>query len=104
MENYIRFTFYSHLYIQKKIVFTLFALYVFLLVLFVSIISTVIFVGKVRNSTSIYSSTNYYFTIRREACTIAISQVLVQASLDHQNYVKYVPTVFFLLCMYGLNK
>ena len=27
------------------------------------------------------------------ACTIAISQVLVQASLDHQNYVKYVQTV-----------
>ena len=96
LRVYIRFTFYSHLYTQKKIVFTLFALYVFLLVLFVSIISTVIFVGTFSNSTSIYNSNNDYCTIRshREACKIAISQVLVQASLDHQNYVKYVLTVF----------
>ena len=43
-----------HIYTHTKIVFTLFALYVVLLVLFVSISSTVIFVGKVSNSTSIY--------------------------------------------------
>ena len=41
----------SHLYTRKQIVFTLFALF---LVLFVSFIRTVIFVGKVSNSTSIY--------------------------------------------------
>ena len=93
----LRIIFDSHfIHTRKKIVFTLFALYVFLLVLFVSIISTVIFVGKFSNSTYIYNSNNDYCTIHshREACTIAISQVLVQASLDHQNYVKYVPTVF----------
>ena len=96
----LRIIFDSHLiYIythEKNSIFTLFALYVFLLVLFVSIISTVIFVGKFSNSTSIYNSNNDYCTIHshRVACMIAISQVLVQASLDHQNYVKYVPTVF----------
>ena len=63
--------------------------------IFASIISTVIFVGKVSNYKSIYNSNNDYCTIHshKEACTIAISQVLVQASLDH-HYVKYVPTVF----------
>ena len=95
----LRFIFDSHfiyIYTHTKIVLTLFALYVFLLVLFVSIISTVIFVGEFSNTTYIYNINNDYCTIRshREACTIAISQVLVQASLDHQNYVKYVPTVF----------
>ena len=34
---------------------------------------------------------------------IVISQVLVQASRDHQNYVKYVQTVIWL-CMYDLKQ
>ena len=45
------------------------------------------------SQTAVIMITAPYVRSHREACTIAISQVLVQASLDHQNNVKYVQTV-----------
>ena len=66
----LRIIFDSHfIYIYtKKIVFTLFALYVFLLV----------FVGKFSNSTSIYNSNNDDCTIRShsQAHGIAIGRLV----------------------------